>query len=124
MAVILKIGDVDLSGYALQGKVKVKKEPVYDGNQFTNVYGQTVKTYLGDKISLNASFENLPASVAAKIQTACSGNVEITYLNPNETSVSFERPSTEAAVAWEEDEDTQYWSINIAADCPLLSGGL
>lgn len=124
MAILLKIGDVDLSGYTLQGQVKVNKSPVYAGQSFTNVKGVVRKRFLGWKLDLSASFGNLPRDVVAQIMTACESDVSITFLDPNETTATFERPSVSSAVEWESDEDTQFWSISLSATCPLLGDGL
>lgn len=124
MAILLKIGDVDLSGYTLQGQVKVNRTPVYANQSFTNVKGVVRKRFLGWKIDISATFGDLPQAVVAQIMTACKSDVSITYLDPNETTATFERPSVSSAVEWESDEDTQFWSVSLSATCPLLGDGL
>ena len=124
MAILLKIGDVDLSGYTLQGKVNVNKSPVYAGQSFTNVKGVVRKKFLGWKLDISAAFGDLPKDVVARIMTACENDVSITFLDPNETTATFERPSVSSAVEWESDEDTQFWSVSLSATCPLLGDGL
>lgn len=124
MAIILKIGDVDLSGYTLQGQVKVNRTPVYSDQSFKNVKGVVRKRFLGWKFDLSADFGDLPKDVVSQIMTACENDVSITFLDPNETTATFERPSVSSAVEWESDEDTQFWSVSLSATCPLLGDGL
>ena len=123
-AKLLQIGTVDMSQYALRGQIRIDKTPVYDESQsFVNVLGQTVRTYLGDRISLSASFEDLPYPVVSAVQTACASDVSMTFLNPGEVTAVFERPAVSTAVEWEKDANTQYWSLSISAECTLLNGG-
>ena len=123
-ATLISIGNVDMSAYALRGQVRVDTAPVYADQSFTNVLGQKKKTFLGNSISIQASFEDLPYDVVARVQAACASDVSITFLNPGEVTATFERPAVSTAVEWESDPDTQYWSLAISAVCPLNGGYL
>jgi hypothetical protein len=124
-SVILKIGSTDLTGYTIAGQVKIDKTPVWSDTTFKAVTGKEHKTYLGCRVQLSASFENLTASQAAAIQTACAASsVSITYLDPTPVTAYFDRPSVSAAVEWEDNGHNQYWSLSFQAVCPLLGDGL
>ena len=121
---IIQIGSVDLTDVALCGKVTIDTSAVYAAQTFTNMLGETKKTYLGDRVHIKASFEDLPKTKALAIQGACaSETVTISFLNPGVTSASFERPTVSMTIS-RGDAENEYWDISIDAVCPLMGDGL
>lgn len=124
MVVILKIGDVDVSDYAEQDNLSIRKSPVYSEG-FTNVKGQTVHKCIGYRIDLSATFSNLPECVAKSIVNACNtDSLTVQYKDPLPAETVFERPVIDSTCEYEEAEDVQRWNISLSMTCSLKSSGL
>ena len=123
-AVILKIGNADLSDITEQDGVQINTAPVF-GDSFVNVKGQTVRKLLGVSVNISADFELVPQDTAARIVSACSAEkVTIEYLTPLADSAEFERPSVTAVPSFEDSSGVMYWSLSVNASCPLKGDGL
>ena len=119
MAVILKIGLVDLSDYCECQQVSITNSPVFSEG-FVNVLGKTKRTVIGDQIQLSASFGLIPESVAKAIRNACSASsVTVEYKDPVPVTTVFERPTFSRNVDFEVGEDTQMWNCSVSMTCPL-----
>lgn len=116
---VVQIGNVDMSEYAVCEQVAIRTQAVYAEN-FTPASGK--KRFRGDKVHLSVSFDGLSREMAGRLQTACAGDadgrVTIVYLNPNRTTDVFERPSVNAVIAYGND-NTEYWDVSIEADSVL-----
>ena len=126
-AVILKIGNVDLSGITKQEGVRIRSSPVF-GAEFTNVKGVKRRQVIGEWIDLSADFDLLPEATAAAVVAACSADtVTVQYKNPNNTVTVFERPSVESVPVFaesEEDDANSYWNLSLSMTRPLKGDGL
>ena len=126
-AVILKIGNVDLSGITKQEGVRIRSSPVF-GAEFTNVKGVKRRQVIGEQIDLSADFDLLPEATAAAVVAACSADtVTVQYKNPNNTVTVFERPLVESVPVFaesEEDDANSYWNLSLSMTCPLKGDGL
>lgn len=124
MSIILQIGSVDMSDYVEQSSVNISTAPVYSGVSFTNIFGQEIKEYLGERVNISASFDGIPEDVMLKINAACSlDTVSITYSDPDEQTVAFEHPSVNRAMSYT-DGVTTYWDMSLSAVCSLKSDSL
>lgn len=123
-AIILKIGNVDLSDVTEQEGVQIRSSPVF-GEEFTNVKGIRRRKILGEQIDISASFDSLSEETAKKIAAVCNADsVTVDYLDPNAASADFERPSVIAAPEFEDSEGNLYWRLSISMTCPLKGNGL
>lgn len=123
-AVILKIGDVDLSDITEQEGVDISTSPVY-GAEFTSVTGKKRKKVLGESVSISASFNHLPEEKAAAIVKACRNDtVTVEYKDPTVQTAVFDRPSIRSVPDFAASEDERYWNISVDMTCPIKGDGL
>lgn len=124
MSVIFKIGNLDLSDYIIQSSFNISTTPVYSGIGFTNILGQEVKEYLGDKISISAGFDDIPDDLMKQINDVCAHEtVTVTYEAPDEQTAEFGHPSISESPEYS-DGTTIYWSLSLSAVCSLKSSCL
>lgn len=123
-AIILKIGNVDLSGITEQEGVIIRSSPIF-GAEFTNVKGIKRRKCIGKQIDLSADFNTLPESLAKSVVNACDADtVTVEYRNPNYDTAVFERPTIEAIPVFSENDGQSYWNISVSMTCPLKGDGL
>ena len=124
MAKILQIGTVDVSNYVLRGQ-SVKTAAVYDSHSFTNVLGITKRKRIGNSISVSASFGDVPEDVADALTAACtSGDVEVIYRDTSEKTLTFEQPSIQKSIDFEDADGNIYRDITVDMTCPLADYSL
>ena len=92
MAAHLKINGKDLSGFLMESDFEVRTEAVYDPeSEFVNIYGETVRTRTGLKITVNAKLTDADDTAAAALrQAAENGSAAIEYSAPEIKSGNFE----------------------------------
>lgn len=123
-AVILKIGNADLSMITEQEGVRIRSSPVFS-DEFTNVKGVKRRKVLGVQVDLSAELTMVPEAVASAVVTACNADaVSVSYKNPNAVTTVFERPEIEIIPVFAESDDNSYWNISISMTCPLTGSGL
>ena len=123
-AVILKIGNVDLSMITEQEGVRIRTAPVV-GAEFTSITGKKHKKVLGESVDISADFNHVPEDMAAKIVSALkSDNVTVEYKDPLVQTAVFDRPTYDSVPDFAASEDERYWNISVSMVCPLKGDGL
>ena len=124
VAVILKIGGVDLSMITEQEGVRIHTSPVYD-DEFTSVAGKKRKRVLGESVDISADLNHVHEDMAAKIVNALKNdNVVVEYKDPTVQTAVFDRPEFESVPDFAASEDERYWNISVSMVCPLKGDGL
>ena len=124
VAVILKIGGVDLSMITEQEGVRIHTSPVYD-DEFTSVAGKKRKRVLGESVDISADFNHVHEDMAAKIVNALKNdNVVVEYKDPTVQTAVFDRPEFESVPDFAASENERYWNISVSMVCPLKGDGL
>ena len=92
MAVHLKINGTDVSGFLAEQDYCVAAEPVYDPeSEFVNIYGDTVRSRSGTKITVSARLTDADDDTAAVLREAAqSRNAVLEYSFPGAVSGDFE----------------------------------
>ena len=118
---ILKIGDLDLSGYCEKGDLSISRSGVYSGG-FTGISGKVTKELLGYKYSISASFNDVPNDIKEAIENACKGEkVSISF---GDVTADFNAPDVTCKLAYETTGGVLIWSVNISSVCDLAPSGL
>ena len=124
VAVILKIGGVDLSMITEQEGVRIHTAPVY-GAEFTSITGKKHKKVLGESVDISADFNHVPEDMAAKIVSALRNDtVTVQYKDPTVQTAVFDRPEFESVPDFAASKDERYWNISVSMTCPLKGDGL
>ncbi len=92
MAVHLKINGTDMSGFLAESDFEVRTEAVYDPeSEFVNIYGETVRTRTGLKVTVNAKLTDADDAAAAALrQAAENGRAAVEYSAPEIKSGDFD----------------------------------
>ena len=118
---ILKIGDLDLSGYCEKGDLTVNRTGVFTSG-FTGLGGSVKKKLLGYKYQISAAFTDVPNYMKEAIETACTAEtVNITF---GDTAAVFSAPDVSCKLAYETTGGVLIWSVNISSVCDLAPSGL
>lgn len=123
---IIAIGSMDLSNIALCGQVSFTISPLWGTQTFINALGDEVRDYLGYKINLDVSFEDVDSSTAGGILSACgTRSADITFINPaiqaGKQTATFEMQSVRSTVSRGNELD-EWYDISITAEAKILSG--
>ncbi|MCM1578053.1 MAG: hypothetical protein NC078_04560 [Ruminococcus sp.] len=88
----LKINGTDMSGFLIEEDYEVMTEAVYDPeSEFVNIYGETVRTRTGTKITVKALVTDIGDEEAAVIRNAAeSGSAQVEYSDPDVKQGEFE----------------------------------
>ena len=98
-----------VGGLAVQDWIedyKIDISPVYGDNSFTDVNGEEVQDYLGDKITLSLSLGGVPHDTAARLAEILNAeNVTVEYTTPAPAVSKFKKTAY-SAVCSNADPDT------------------
>lgn len=98
-----------VGGLAVQDWIedyKIDISPVYGDNSFTDVNGEEVQDYLGDKITLSLSLGGVPHDTAAQLADILNAeSVTVEYTTPAPAVSKFKK-SAYSAVCSNADPDT------------------
>lgn len=103
-----------IGGLAVQGWIedyKIDISPVYGGNSFTDVNGEEVQDYLGDKITLRLSLGGVPHTAAAQLADILNtDSVTIEYTTPAPAVSKFKKTAY-SAVCYDADPDEEDYEV-------------
>ena len=123
-----------IGGLAVQGWIedyKIDISPVYGGNAFTDVNGEEVQDYLGDKITLRLSLGAVPHTLAAQLADILNDeSVEVEYTTPAPAVSKFKKTAY-SAVCSDADPDTAdfddtngiEWDIDVTLESTEAASG-
>ena len=98
-----------VGGLAVQNWIedyKIDISPVYGDNSFTDINGEEVQDYLGDKITLSLSLGGVPHDTAARLAEILNAeNVTVEYTTPAHATSKFKKTAY-SAVCSNADPDT------------------
>ena len=98
-----------VGGIAVQDFIeeyKIDISPVHGDNSFTDINGEEVQDYLGDRITLNLSLGGVPHTLAAQLADILNKDgVEVEYTTPAPAVSKFKKTAY-SAVCSDADPDT------------------
>lgn len=122
-----------IGGLAVQDWIedyKIDISPVYGDNSFTDVNGEEVQDYLGDRITLALSLGAVPHDTAAQLAEILNAeSVEVEYTTPAPAVSKFKKTAY-SAVCSNADPDSDYadtggieWDINVTLESTEAASG-
>ena len=116
------IGGVDVQKWIEEYKIDIS--PVYGGNSFTDVNGEEVQDYLGDKITLRLSLGAVPHPAAAQLADILNkDSVEVEYTTPAPAVSKFKKTAYSAVCSDADPDETDYevtdrieWDIDVTLE--------
>lgn len=98
-----------IGGLAVQDHItdyKIDISPVYGENSFTDIYGEEIQDYLGDKITIDLSLGEVPHDMAVQLAEKLNAeSIQVEYTTPAPAVSSFKKTSY-SAVCSDADPDT------------------
>ena len=116
------IGGVDVQKWLEDYKIDVS--PVYGGNSFTDVNGEEVQDYLGDKITLRLSLGGVPHTAAAQLAEILNAeSVTVEYTTPASAVSKFKKAEYSAVCSDADPDEVDYdvtdgieWDIDVTLE--------
>ena len=123
------IGGVDVQGWIEDYKIDIS--PVYGGNSFTDVNGEEVQDYLGDKITLRLSLGGVPHNVAAQLAEILNAeSVTVEYTTPAPAVSKFKKTAYSAVCSNADPETADFgdtngieWDISVTLESTEAASG-
>lgn len=121
------IGGVDVQKWIEEYKIDIS--PVYGGNGFTDINGEEVQDYLGDKITLRLSLGEVPHPAAAQLADILNTeSVKVEYTTPAPAVSQFKKTAYSAACYDADPYETNYevtdrieWDINVTLESTIAA---
>ena len=123
-----------VGGIAVQDFIeeyKIDISPVHGDNSFTDINGEEVQDYLGDRITLNLSLGGVPHTLAAQLADILNkDSVEVEYTTPAPAVSKFKKTAY-SAVCSDADPDTAdfddtngiEWDISVTLESTEAASG-
>ena len=123
-----------VGGIAVQDFIeeyKIDISPVHGDNSFTDINGEEVQDYLGDRITLNLSLGGVPHTLAAQLAEILNNDsVEVEYTTPAPAVSKFKKTAY-SAVCSDADPDTAdfddmngiEWDISVTLESTEAASG-
>ena len=123
-----------VGGIAVQDFIeeyKIDISPVHGDNSFTDINGEEVEDYLGDRITLNLSLGGVPHTLAAQLAEILNNDsVEVEYTTPAPAVSKFKKTAY-SAVCSNADPDTAdfddtggiEWDISVTLESTEAASG-
>ncbi|MGN1137079.1 MAG: hypothetical protein ACI4SF_12780 [Oscillospiraceae bacterium] len=123
------IGGVDVQKWIEEYKIDIS--PVYGGNSFTDVNGEEVQDYLGDKVTLRLSLGAVPHPVAEQLAEILNAeSVEVEYTTPAPAVSKFKKMSYSAVCSDADPDEVDYditdcieWDIDVTLESTEAASG-
>lgn len=124
----------DIGGLAIQDWIedyKIDISPIYGDNSFTDINGEEVQDYLGDKITLALTLGAVPHNTAAQLADILNAeSVTVEYTTPAPAVSKFKKTAY-SAVCSNADPDTAdfddtgsiEWDINVTLESTEAASG-
>lgn len=111
----LTIGGTDVSSFLSGNDYSVRTEPVFDtDSEFVNIYGETVRTRVGRKITIHAVLTDANDSTySALASAALQESVTVSYSAPDTQSGGFSVESISASLDRVFD-GVRFWTVDIS----------
>lgn len=121
------IGGVDVQKWLEDYKIDVS--PVYGGNSFTDVNGEEVQDYLGDKITLRLSLGGVPHTAAAQLADILNAeSVTVEYTTPAPAVSKFKKTAYSAVCSDADPDEVDYdvtdgieWDIDVTLESVITA---
>lgn len=123
------IGELAVQDWIEEYKIDIS--PVYGDNSFTDINGEEVQDYLGDRITLNLSLGGVPHTLAAQLAEILNNDsVEVEYTTPAPAVSKFKKTAY-SAVCSNADPDTAdfddtggiEWDISVTLESTEAASG-
>lgn len=112
---IFKIGKINILPWLTDYNIQLA--PQFGNEQFTDINGETVRDYRGDKAIVTFSLKRVPAEAAAAVSSALSAEeFSCTLSSPTEISGNFRKTSYRA----EPYEKGLKWHFDVTAEAVSL----
>lgn len=123
-----------IGGLAVQDWIedyKIDISPIYGDNSFTDVNGEEVQDYLGDRITLALSLGAVPHDTAAQLADILNAeSITVEYTTPAPAASKFKKAAY-SAVCSDADPDTAdfddtggiEWDINVTLESTEAATG-
>ena len=116
-----------VGGIAVQDFIeeyKIDISPVHGDNSFTDINGEEVQDYLGDRITLNLSLGAVPHTLAAQLAEILNkGSVEVEYTTPAPAVSKFKKTAYSAVCSDADPDEVDYdvtdgieWDIDVTLE--------
>lgn len=103
------VGGIDVQKWIEEYKIDIF--PVYGGNSFTDINGEEVQDYLGDKITLRLSLGEVPHPAAAQLADILNtDSVEVEYTTPAPAVSQFKKTAY-SAICYDADPDEEDYEV-------------
>lgn len=124
-----KIGSLAVQDWIEDYKIDIS--PVYGDNSFTDINGEEVLDYLGDKITLSLSLGGVPHDTAARLAEILNAEaVTVEYTTPAPATSKFKKTTYSATcssadpdTADFEDTDGIEWDISVTLESTEAASG-
>lgn len=124
-----KIGSLAVQDWVEDYKVDIS--PVYGDNSFTDINGEEVLDYLGDKITLSLSLGGVPHDTAARLAEILNAeNVTVEYTTPAPATSKFKKTAYSATCSNADpdttdpdDTDGIEWDISVTLESTEAASG-
>ena len=123
-----------VGGIAVQDFIeeyKIDISPVHGDNSFTDINGEEVQDYLGDRITLNLSLGGVPHTLAAQLAEILNAEtVTVEYTTPAPAVSKFKKTAYSATcsnadpdTADFDDTDAIEWDISVTLESTEAASG-
>lgn len=121
------IGGVGVQKWLEEYKIDVS--PIYGGNSFTDINGEEVQDYLGDKITLRLSLGGVPHTAAAQLADILNtDSVTIEYTTPAPAVSKFKKTAYSAVCSDADPDEVDYdvtdgieWDIDVTLESVITA---
>ena len=123
-----------VGGLAVQNFIeeyKIDISPVHGYNSFTDINGEDVQDYLGDRITLNLSLGAVPHTLAAQLAEILNNDsVEVEYTTPAPAVSKFKKTAYSAVCSNADPDTTDFddtggieWDISVTLESTEAASG-
>lgn len=123
-----------VGGIAVQDFIeeyKIDISPVHGDNSFTDINGEEVQDYLGDRITLNLSLGGVPHTLAAQLAEILNNDsVEVEYTTPAPAVSKFKKTAYSAVCSNADPDTTDFddtngieWDISVTLESTEAASG-
>lgn len=123
-----------VGGIAVQDFIeeyKIDISPVHGDNSFTDINGEEVQDYLGDRITLSLSLGAVPHTLAAQLADILNAeSVEVEYTTPAPAVSKFKKTAYSAVCSGSDPEEEDYektdkieWDISVTLESTEAASG-
>lgn len=124
-----KIGSLAVQDWVEDYKVDIS--PVYGDNSFTDINGEEIQDYLGDRITLSLSLGGVPHDTAVQLANILNAeSVTVEYTTPAPAVSKFKKSAYSATCSNADPDTTDFddtdgieWDINVTLESTEAASG-